>query len=158
MPSLFRAGVVLSTIVLAAFAGGCTQVHDHKGYIADMSIVSQVAPGIDNRDSVTKALGRPSFTAEWDPNTWYYVSRETRQLIFSTPKPVSQMLLTVRFDQQGNVASVSRGGMEKVVNLSPDKKKTPTLGSNRGFFSELFGNIGQVGATGKGAPTSDNPD
>ena len=32
--------------------------------------------------------------------------------------------------------------------LSPDSTETPTLGRERGFFEDLFGNIGAVGAAG----------
>ena len=34
--------------------------------------------------------------------------------------------------------------------LQPDGDKTPTLGRERGFLEDLFGNIGQVGAAGVG--------
>ncbi len=50
--------------------------------------------------------------------------------------------------------------MEKVVSVSLNGDKTPTLGRNRGFFAELFGNIGRVGSVGGNAPgggTADNP-
>ena len=48
----------------------------------------------------------------------------------------------------GNVATVERTGLDKVVCLSPDGDKTPTLGRERSFFEDLFGNIGAVGAPG----------
>jgi hypothetical protein len=47
--------------------------------------------------------------------------------------------------------------MEKVVRIHPDSHKTPTLGRERSFLEDLFGNIGQVGAagaTGNGPPTN----
>jgi len=56
------------------------------------------------------------------------------------------------------VTSVEKAGLEKVVSISPDGDKTPTLGRNRGFFQELFGNIGRVGAVGQSGGTADNPD
>jgi len=68
------------------------------------------------------------------------------------------MVLEVRFDGAGNVASIGRTGLERVVDISPDGDKTPTLGRERGFFSELFGNIGRVGSVGQGGSTADNPD
>ena len=40
--------------------------------------------------------------------------------------------------------------MEKVAQISPDGDKTPTLGRERSFLEDLFGNIGQVGAGGAG--------
>ena len=151
------AGAALG-IALIVSVGGCTRIRDHKGYVADLTLVASVQPGIDNRESVEHTLGRPSFAGQFDGGaTWYYVSRDTRQLAFSTPRPVSQIVLAVRFDPAGNVASVERSGLERVVTIHPDGDKTPTLGRHRGFFSELFGNIGQVGSVSQGGSTTDNP-
>lgn len=147
----------LAAIASCALAG-CASVRDHKGYIIDSSLINTVAPGVDNRDSVYKTLGRASFESEFDQGrTWYYVARDTRQLAFSTPHPVAQMLLTIRFAPGGDVASVQKTGLETIRSISPYRKTTPTLGRSRGFISELFGNIGTVGAAGAGAPTADNP-
>jgi hypothetical protein len=63
------------------------------------------------------------------------------------------MVLHIRFDERGNVASVEKTGLEKVARIDPTNGKTPTLGRERGFFQELFGNIGTVGAGGLTAPT-----
>ncbi|WP_156679686.1 outer membrane protein assembly factor BamE [Sphingomonas profundi] len=155
----------IATIVLAggalAITAGCARIRDHKGYVVDSTLIDTVQPGIDNRDSVAKTLGRPSFAGEFDGDrSWYYVSRDTRQFAFSRPKPVAQTILAVKFDAAGNVVSVQKGGMEKVVSISPDGDKTPTLGRNRGFFRELFGNIGRVGGAGgpsQSGGTTDNP-
>jgi outer membrane protein assembly factor BamE (lipoprotein component of BamABCDE complex) len=148
--------VPLALVAMLALAG-CTKVRDHKGYIVDSVLVDSVAAGVDNRDSVGKTLGRPSFASEWDQGaTWYYLARDTRQLAFSTPEPVAQMLLTVRFAPNGDVASVQRTGLETIRDVNLYGKRTPVRGSDRGFFAELFGNINASGASQQG-PTADNP-
>ena len=147
--------MLLGTTLLATAA--CTKVRDHQGYIMDQTLVASVQPGVDNRDSVTATLGRPSFVGQFDQRDWYYVSRDTRQLAFKMPRPVAQTVLHIRFDDAGNVASVEKTGMEKVASINPSDDKTPTLGRDRGFFQELFGNIGQVGAAGPAGQTADNP-
>lgn len=149
--------VALGATVLVAVSG-CARIKDHKGYVIDKTLVDTVQAGIDNRDSVAKTLGRPSFASQFDGGqTWYYVSRDTRQLAFAMPKPVKQTILAVNFDTGGNVTSVNKTGLEHVVNVRPYGQRTPTLGRHRGFFQELFGNIGTVGATGAGGSTTDNP-
>ena len=55
-------------------------------------------------------------------------------------------MLAVRFDQAGNVISADRSGMELVARINPSSDETPTLGKDRSFLEDLFGNIGQVGA------------
>ena len=56
--------------------------------------------------------------------------------------------MAVKFDEAGNVTSVERTGLDQVVFLRPEGDKTPTLGRERGFLEDLFGNIGQVGGLG----------
>lgn len=152
-----RLPVMAAMIAALMLSSGCARIRDHKGYVADQVLISSIQPGIDNRESVERTLGRPSFTSEFDQSTWYYISRETRQLAFSNPKPVKQTTLAVHFDRQGNVVSVDNAGMSKIASISPDDDKTPTLGRDRGFFQELFGNIGRVGSVGESGGTADNP-
>jgi outer membrane protein assembly factor BamE (lipoprotein component of BamABCDE complex) len=149
--------LVLASALLLPLLGGCVAIRDHQGFILDETLVSAIQPGVDNKDSVQTALGRPSFTGEFDQNDWYYVSRMTKNMAFNAPRPESQTILHVRFDKTGNVASVDRKGMEQVASISPSSDKTPTLGRRRSLWSELFGNIGAVGAAGPGAGTPDNP-
>jgi outer membrane protein assembly factor BamE (lipoprotein component of BamABCDE complex) len=153
-----RAGSAALAIVAVATLSGCTRVLDHKGYVVDNSLIDTVAPGIDNRDSVNKTLGGPSFASEWDGGgNWYYLARDTRSLAFSTPHPVAQMLLTIRFDRNGNVASVQKTGMETIRDVRLYGKKTAVRGSEHSFFQELFGNINPSGANANGGGTADNP-
>ena len=60
-------------------------------------------------------------------------------------------MLRVRFDANDNVIAVDRTGMEKVARIDPDSDTTPTLGRERSFLEDLFGNVGAVGAPGTGA-------
>jgi len=154
MTSAKSAALAAALVALVATAG-CTRIRDHKGYVADETLVASVQPGVDNRDSVAKTLGRPTFVGQFDQNEWFYVSRDTAQLAFNEPRPTAQTVLRIRFDEAGNVASVDRSGLEKIASISPEGDKTPTLGRERGFFQELFGNIGAVrapGAPGQGQP------
>ena len=147
------AALIGTALCLIMLTGGCARIREHRGYMMDEELAAAVRPGVDNRTSVEGTLGRPTFTGQFDQRDWYYVSRNTRQLAFAMPKPTQQTVLHVRFDEQGNVASVEKTGLEKVAKIDPMNDKTPTLGRDRGFFQELFGNIGTVGTGGLGAPT-----
>ena len=144
--ALFR----VSAVALAVLLAGCAAQRAHKGTVIDRQLASAIQPGVDNKASVEKLLGRPSFTGEFTPNDWYYVSRDTIQLAFRNPRVSQQTVLHVSFDPKGNVVAVDRTGKELVMNVDPTKRETPTLGRRRSFFEELFGNIGSVGAGGIG--------
>jgi outer membrane protein assembly factor BamE (lipoprotein component of BamABCDE complex) len=143
-----RAVMNVTVLAAAVLLAGCAQFRSHKGVVLDPQIASAIQPGVDNKDSVEKALGRPTFTGQFTPNDWYYVSRDVNQVAFRNPHVSKQTVMIVRFDQKGNVASVRRTGRELVMNVDPTGRKTPTLGRKRSFFEELFGNIGSVGAPG----------
>jgi outer membrane protein assembly factor BamE (lipoprotein component of BamABCDE complex) len=147
---------------LVLLASGCATIRDHRGYLVDGPLVESVQPGLDNKASVEKVLGRPTFVSQFGAPTWYYVSINTRQIAFRTPKANAEYLLKVNFDGSGKVASVAHEGLEHAVQLSPDGHKTPTLGRDRSFFEDLFGNIGAVGAlpgggAGQGKPGGSGP-
>ena len=147
MTGLARIGAVLGMAVLMA---GCSSIVGHKGYLADEVILRSVQPGVDNRQSVERALGQPSFASQFGEPVWYYVSSTTSQKPFTTPKITGHTVLAVRFDEAGKVISADRSGMEQVARINPENDETPTLGRERSFLEDLFGNIGQVGAAGVG--------
>jgi len=132
-----------------ALLAGCASVgvKAHKGAVVDPQLASAIQPGVDNKASVEKTLGRPSFTGQFTPNDWYYVSRDTNQFAFRNPRVKQQTVYRVRFDQAGNVIGVDKSGKDMIAAVEPAHRKTPTLGRRRSFFDELFGNIGTVGAT-----------
>ena len=143
------AGRIAALLGATALAAGCSTINDHRGFIAEESLIGAIQPGIDNRQSVEGTLGRPSFTSQFGPPTWYYVSSFTKQAPFGRPQIYEHSVLAIRFDQAGNVIEAKRSGVDEVVRISPDGDETPTLGRERTFLQDLFGNIGQVGA---GAP------
>ena len=159
-----RPAFVATVALLAAtglLASGCSRTGHHVGYIGERVLTDSIQPAVDNSASVQATLGRPTFTSQFnqpgEEPTWYYVSRDTRQLGYARPSPVEQDILAVSFDGQGNVAAVDHIGMDQIASIDPYGEETPTLGRNRGFFQELFGNIGALGATGEAGTTADNP-
>ena len=147
MAGRVRIGAVVAAAVLVT---GCSSIVNHKGYLADEVVLRSVQPGVDNRTSVERTLGQPSFISQFGEPVWYYVSSTTSQKPFTTPKITAQSVLAVRFDAAGNVIAADRTGLDLVAYISPDDDETPTLGRERGFLEDLFGNIGQVGAGGVG--------
>jgi len=137
-------------VVLAGFASGCTTIREKRGYIMEETLISVIQPGLDDKRSVERTLGRPSFTNTYGQESWYYVSSTTARKPFRSPKIKEHDALSVHFNAAGIVTGVERAGLEQVVKLNPDGKKTPTLGKDRSFLQDLFGNIGAVGAAPAG--------
>lgn len=144
-----------SIVRIAAVAGlgfaiaGCSSITNHRGYINDETLIQSVQPGLDNQQSVRGTLGQPTMVSKFGDPVWYYVSSRTEQAPFRQPRIDTHSVLAVHFDAAGNVVSTNRSGMEQVARINPETDVTPTLGRERGFLEDLFGNIGTVGS---GAP------
>ena len=156
--TVFARKMLALPLLAAALAAtsGCTSIREARGYIVDPVLFSAIQPGVDNQRSVEGTLGRPTFTSQFGEPTWYYVASTTARRPFVTSKIADHSVLAIRFDGAGNVVAADRSGIERVVYLSPDGDETPTLGRERGFLEDLFGNIGRVGGVGgagAGGPT-----
>jgi outer membrane protein assembly factor BamE (lipoprotein component of BamABCDE complex) len=148
-------------------AGGCSTIRDHRGYLVDPALTQSVLPGVDNRLSVERSLGQPTFKSQFGQPAWYYLSLDTEQKPFTRPRIHAGSIMRVGFDSAGNVQDVLRDGVEHAVRIEPDRHQTPALGRERSFFEDLFGNIGTVGALpgaqggpggqGGGPPTGTGP-
>ena len=140
-----------ASLGLAVLTGGCASIKNHRGYVVDAALLDSVQPGIDNRLSVERTLGRPTFESQFGNKDWYYVSVDTKRPAFGKTRTDKQTVLRVRFDGAENVIAVDRAGMEKVARIDPNGDSTPTLGRDRSFLQDLFGNVGAVGMPGGGA-------
>ena len=136
------------TLGLAVMVGGCSSIRNHRGYIVDQALVDAIQPGIDNRLSVERTLGRPTFVSQFGNKDWYYLSIDTKTPPFRKTRTEEQTAMRIRFDEGGNVIAVDRRGMEQVARIDPEGDKTPTLGRDRSFLEDLFGNVGTVGGVG----------
>jgi outer membrane protein assembly factor BamE (lipoprotein component of BamABCDE complex) len=146
-----KSGVFKSVTVLvgATTLAGCgLSIREHRGYVMDEQLTSGIQVGTDNKQSVERTLGRPSFTGTFEQNDWYYVSRDTRAFAFRNPRVIDQTVLHVRFDQAGNVAAVNQTDETLIAAINPNNDRTPTLGRDRSFFEELFNNIGTISQPG----------
>ena len=144
-----------TALIGVALLSACAGSRDHRGIVLDKELASGIQVGVDNKESVAKTLGRPSFVGQFNANDWYYVSRDTKSMPLRGVGVVDQTILHVRFDPAGNVAVVDRTGKELIASIDPADAKTPTLGRQKSFFEELFGNISSIsspGLPGSGRP------
>jgi outer membrane protein assembly factor BamE (lipoprotein component of BamABCDE complex) len=141
-----RVSPILLAGLVAAMASACTPLRSHQGYIIDADLMNSVQPGVDNRASVLQTLGQPSFAAQFNQGDWYYISRDSRNYAFNSPRVREQLTVQISFAPDGTVSAIRKSGAEQTAQIDPSNKTTPTLGRKRGFFEDLFGNIGTVGS------------
>ncbi len=141
-PRLARALVpvlLLTGIVVSA----CEPVRQTHGYVPADTYVERIKLGEDSRADVVSKIGRPSTTAAFENDEWYYISRSTVTRAFLAPTPTEQKVMVLAFDADGVVQSVDRYALEdgQIVDLVTNT--TPTRGKRLTFLQQLLGNIGK---------------
>ena len=143
-----RSGKLAVAMIALSALSACASIKESRGFVLDPQLVDSIQVGVDNKASVTKTLGRPSFTGQFSDSNWYYVSQQTRQVAFQTPRITKSQIVRVAFDPAGNVSAVQKADEKQIARVGPMKGKTPTLGHNKSLIEEIFGNIGSIAQPG----------
>ena len=85
--AVFRGATALIGVALLS---ACAGSRDHRGIVLDKELASGIQVGVDNKESVQRTLGRPTFTGQFNANEWYYVARDTATLAFRLPRVTDQ--------------------------------------------------------------------
>ena len=134
---------VLALLIAGLAVSACEPIRQTHGYVPADAYVERLRIGEDSRADVVAKIGRPSTTAAFENDEWYYISRTTRTSAFFAPRATDQKVMVLAFDADGTVQSVDRYGLEdgQVVDLVT--RTTPTRGKRLTFIQQLLGNIGR---------------
>jgi outer membrane protein assembly factor BamE (lipoprotein component of BamABCDE complex) len=139
----------LLTLALA----GCHATVDPRGNLPTPEQLSQIKPGVTDKATVTRILGSPSSVAEFEPNTWYYISQKTKEIAFFKPEIIDQQVLAIDFDKDGTVHDVRRRTLDDRVAVSPNPHATPAPGREFTVWEQLIGNFGRFSSAASGLKT-----
>ncbi len=146
----------LSILFLALmFAASCAPTICNHGNFPAAEDVKKLQAGVSRREDVKEALGSPSSLSTFNDNTWYYISRKTRQVAFYDPKTLRQTVLAVKFDNTGVYRAAKTYSYKDSRRINPNERKTPTTGREVTFLEQMFGNIGRFAGSG---PQNNAPD
>ena len=146
-----RLSAALALLIPAAGLCGCIASIDQHGELPPPDRMAEIHPGSTTRAQVAKLLGTPSSTGVFDGNSWYYISRKTKQVAFLDPDVLDQQVYVINFDGNGVVKSVDRKGLKDARDISPAPGATPAPGRELTFLEQVLGNIGRFD---KGAGSS----
>lgn len=137
------AAIAASVLTLA----GCADPPDQRGNLPDTQALAQIKPGVTDKATVTRLLGSPSSIAEFNADTWYYISQRTKSVAFFKPELLDQQVVAVDFNQDGLVRDVRHRGMEDRQIVAPNPNATPAPGREFSFIEQLLGNFGKFGGS-----------
>jgi outer membrane protein assembly factor BamE (lipoprotein component of BamABCDE complex) len=141
----------LAALALAASLSalaGCANPVDQRGNLPDHLALDQIKPGVTDKATVTRLLGSPSSVAEFNADTWYYISKKEKSVAFFKPEVLDQQVTIVDFNGDGLVRDIRHRGMEDRQIVTPNPNFTPAPGREFSFIEQLLGNFGKFGSSG----------
>ena len=130
--------------LLTACAPLVRPVIDHRGYVPDEDRLSAVQTGVDTKTSIVTNLGTPSAQANFDGDTWYYISTEQKSFLYNRPKITKEEVVAIRFDQNNVVSEINRYNFKNHREINYVKRETPTRGKELTLLQQLLGNVGRM--------------
>src|ERR1700720_3314705 len=150
MGSLARRFNIVPLAAAAVIAlAGCAISVDQRGKLPDPDRIAEGPPGKTSKDQVIKILGSPSSSSTFDDNTWYYISRKTKQVAFFQPEVLDQQVFVVDFDVKGVVKDLNHKTLADGVAITPAPGATPAPGRELSFLEQLIGNVGRFSGASK---------
>ena len=129
--------------VLSAVLSSCNSdiFVTHNGNMPSNDRISMVQKGQD-KQRVRELLGAPSSVNPLDNNTWIYMSSDIKRVAFFKPVELDRDILTIKFNDDGVVNSITRYSKEQGREIEISKDATEFEESKQGFFKEYFGGVG----------------
>ncbi len=136
----------LAGLAVVAALTACSATYRNHGYVPTEEELSFVAVGVDTRDTVASAIGKPGTSGLLTEGGWYYVQSRFKHTGPRKPEEVEREVLAVSFDEDGVVENIERFGLEdgRVVVLS--RRVTDSNIKGVSFIRQLLGSIGRLNA------------
>lgn len=141
----------LSTLLfITTSLWACSPTVDTRGNLPLPESVAQIKIGETTEEQVQTLLGTPSTALLYGEETWHYVYQKIETVSFLTPKVVDSSTLTIVFDAEGKVKSISKSGMKDLKDVQTVDRETPTAGKEMSVIEQLLGNVGKFSKDSKG--------
>lgn len=136
----------IMALLVLCLASACTPIYRNHGYVPTDLELAAIKVGVDTRDSVATAIGRPSAEGLLNDEAWFYVQSRWRNYGLQKPKEIERQVVQISFNSGGTVTNIERFGLEdgQVVVLS--RRVTTQNVKGRSALSQIFANVGKLNA------------
>ena len=136
--------LIIITIILTALTS-CINKKLIHGNLPSADLVSIIKLGKDNKESISKILGEPSFKGTLGDNSFYYLGRVNSQIAFLKPDLEQQIILELNFDKKNNLKKIFVYDEKQTINIAMSPKETQLTGYKQSLLRQILGNFGMPG-------------
>ncbi len=148
-----KAKNIFKIFLIVVFITSCAGKQIVSGNLPDLQRLSLLEIGKDNKESVSKILGTPSFEGTLGDNSYYYIGTLSSKFAFLKQKVDKQYIIELKFNNQSFLKDVYFYDKSKSIDVAMSDLETTTYGIKKSFFRNLIDNFG-LGAGGlrRGGP------
>lgn len=130
--------------VLLLGLSACAATFRNHGYVPDDRDLEALTVGVDTRDTVAAAVGRPTASGVLQGDAWYFVQSRVRNFAYRAPETIERELVAISFSENGTISNIERFGLEdgRVVSLS--RRVTESSIREFGIVQQLLRNFGNI--------------
>ena len=134
----------LALLAVASLLAACVATFDNHGYVPPEGDLAALRVGVDTRETVAEAVGRPSTAGVIRDEAWFYTAYRVRNFAYRAPEVVERDVVALSFDGRGVLSNVERFGLEdgRLVQLS--RRVTESSVRNNGLLRQILGNFGRL--------------
>lgn len=131
-------------VVIGVSLSGCGTFteNQYSGRVIEARNVDAIKEGKSTKADVYDILGSPSSKGNFDRNVWYYVGDHRTQTAFMDPTVKNRQVIAIYFDKNDKVQKVERKTLNDGQEVKIVDSATPTYGTKKGVFEEMFGHVG----------------
>ena len=135
----------LSILFVLIILTCCINNAQKRGYSFEFSDYKLIKEGISSKQTVLNFMGSPTLISYIDDQqVWIYFAEDVEKLLFFKPQIRSRQVMTLSFDKTDIVKQVNSYSLKDEQQISFSGDYTKVKSRKEGFWSQLFGNIGQV--------------
>jgi outer membrane protein assembly factor BamE (lipoprotein component of BamABCDE complex) len=124
----------------------CTPLYRDHGFAPTDAELAVLTVGKDDRETVAKAVGRPSASGLLDDTRWYFVQSRYKQRGPFAPEEIERQVVVITFAESGTVSNIERFGLEDGQVVALSRRVTDSNIEGISFLGQLLGNFGRVTA------------
>lgn len=134
-----------TAVLLCVSLAACTASYRNHGYVPLEEDLSQIAVGIDTRDSVAELVGTPSSAGVLNDSGYYYVRSRVKHFAWQKPEVIERQVVAISFSEAGIVENIGRYTLQD-GNVVPLARRITRNGQDVSFIKKLLANVGRFSA------------
>jgi outer membrane protein assembly factor BamE (lipoprotein component of BamABCDE complex) len=145
MAAKWRSKTLSCVAAVGLFAlGACSEIVRNHGYAPTEVELEEVIVGVNTRDDVELAVGRPSTSGVLRDGAWYYVGSKIRHFGGRAPQEIDRQVVAISFGENGVVSNVERFGLDRGQVVTLSRRVTENSVPNSTFVRQLLRNFGRI--------------